>query len=39
VWVDKKMQKTLQAFGFSPLDFKEDDFLTQGYVVQLGRFN
>lgn len=41
VWVDKKnaenIVKTLQDFGFSSLDIKEEDFLSPGYVVQLGQ--
>ena len=41
VWVDKrnaeKIMQTLQDFGFSSLDIKEEDFLSPGYVVQLGQ--
>jgi len=41
VWVDKKnaenITKTLKDFGFSSLDLKEEDFLSTGYVVQLGQ--
>ncbi len=41
VWVDKKnaenIVKTLQDFGFSSLDIREEDFLSPGYVVQLGQ--
>jgi predicted nucleotidyltransferase len=41
VWVDKKnaekIIKTLQDFGFSSLDIHEEDFLSPGYVVQLGQ--
>ncbi len=41
VWVEKKnaenIVKTLQDFGFSSLDIKEEDFLSPGYVVQLGQ--
>ncbi len=29
--------QTLQEFGFSSLDLKEEDFLSTGYVVQLGQ--
>jgi len=40
VWVDKKnaeqIMKTLQDFGFSSLEINEEDFLSPGYVVQLG---
>ena len=32
----KKVLKTLDDFGFSSLDLKEEDFLTLGYVIQLG---
>lgn len=41
VWVNQEnarnLVKTLEEFGFSSLDFKEDDFLSPGYVVQLGQ--
>lgn len=41
IWVDKdnaaNLLKTLEDFGFSSLDLKADDFLTPGYVVQLGQ--
>lgn len=41
VWADKKnaenILQTLQDFGFSSLDLKEEDFLSPGYVVQLGQ--
>jgi len=41
VWVDKvnagKIMRTLQEFGFSSLDISEEDFLSPGYVVQLGQ--
>lgn len=41
IWIDKKNAnnfiKTLQDFGFSSLDLSEEDFLTPGYVVQLGQ--
>jgi len=41
VWVNeenaKNLVKTLKEFGFSSLDLKEDDFLSPGYVVQLGQ--
>jgi predicted nucleotidyltransferase len=41
IWLDKKnaanIIKTLHDFGFSSLDLKEQDFLTPGYVVQLGQ--
>ena len=41
VWVDKEnatnIVKVLKDFGFSSLDLKEDDFLSPGYVVQLGQ--
>lgn len=41
IWIDKKnannILKTLQDFGFSSLDLSEEDFLTPGYVVQLGQ--
>jgi hypothetical protein len=40
VWVNeenaKNLVKTLKEFGFSSLDLKKDDFLSPGYVVQLG---
>ena len=40
VWVDQKnaekIMKTLQDFGFSSLEINEEDFLSPGYVVQLG---
>jgi len=40
VWVNeenaKNLVKTLKEFGFSSLDIKKDDFLSPGYVVQLG---
>ena len=29
--------RTLEEFGFSSLDIKEEDFLSPGYVVQLGQ--
>jgi len=29
--------RTLQDFGFSSLDIKEEDFMSPGYVVQLGQ--
>jgi hypothetical protein len=41
IWVNeenaKNLVKTLEEFGFSGLELKEDDFLTPGYVVQLGQ--
>ena len=41
VWVNranaKNIVKTLKEFGFSSLDLNEDDFLSPGYVVQLGQ--
>lgn len=41
IWIDKNnaknILKTLQDFGFSSLDLSEEDFLTPGYVVQLGQ--
>lgn len=41
VWVNeenaKNLVKTLEDFGFSSLDIKEGDFLSPGYVVQLGQ--
>jgi len=41
VWINKEnaknIIKTLRDFGFSSLDLSEEDFLTPGYVVQLGR--
>ena len=41
VWVNEEnarnLVKTLEEFGFSSLDLKEDDFLSPGYVVQLGQ--
>lgn len=41
VWVDKEnainIVKVLKDFGFSSLDLKEEDFLSPGYVVQLGQ--
>ena len=40
VWVNEEnakiLVKTLKEFGFSSLDLKKDDFLSPGYVVQLG---
>jgi len=41
VWVDevnaKNIITTLKEFGFSSMGLKEDDFLSSGYVVQLGQ--
>ena len=41
IWLDKEnarnILKALKGFGFSSLDLKEDDFLSPGYVVQLGQ--
>jgi len=41
VWVDEKnaenIIKTLTEFGFSSLKLKTEDFLTLGYVIQLGQ--
>ncbi len=41
VWVDeenaKNILKTIKDFGFSSLDLKKEDFLSPGYVVQLGQ--
>ena len=41
IWVNeenaKNLVKSLEEFGFSSLQLKEDDFLTPGYVVQLGQ--
>jgi len=41
IWVNeenaKNLVKTLEEFGFSALELQEDDFLTPGYVVQLGQ--
>lgn len=41
VWVNqenaKNLVKTLKEFGFSSLDMKEEDFLSPGYVIQLGQ--
>ena len=41
VWVNEEnarnLVKTLEEFGFSSLDLKKDDFLSPGYVVQLGQ--
>lgn len=41
LWLNKenaqKIIQTLHDFGFSSVDLKEDDFLTPGYVVQLGQ--
>ena len=41
VWVNqenaKNLVKTLEDFGFSSLDIKQEDFLSPGYVVQLGQ--
>jgi len=40
IWVNaenaKKIIKSLHEFGFSSLDLTEEDFLTPGYVIQLG---
>lgn len=40
VWVDienaKNILTTLKEFGFASLDLTEQDFLTFGYVIQLG---
>jgi len=33
----ERIMKTLQDFGFSSLDINEEDFLSPGYVVQLGQ--
>ncbi len=33
----ERIVKTLQDFGFSSLDIKNEDFLSPGYVVQLGQ--
>ena len=41
VWVDEEnaenIIKTIKDFGFSSLDLNKDDFLSPGYVVQLGQ--
>ncbi|MFV1985592.1 MAG: hypothetical protein ACC657_18745 [Thiohalomonadales bacterium] len=41
VWVEKENAKnlltTLKDFGFTSLGLTEEDFLTPGYVVQLGQ--
>ncbi|HEC12994.1 MAG TPA: hypothetical protein ENI80_07050 [Acidiferrobacteraceae bacterium] len=41
LWIDKRnaknILKTLHEFGFSSLDIKEEDFLSPGYVIQLGQ--
>ena len=41
VWVDREnannILSSLADFGFSSLDLKQDDFLSPGYVVQLGQ--
>jgi len=41
ILVDKENEehlvKTLRDFGFTSLAIKEDDFLSPGYVVQLGQ--
>ena len=41
VWVDQanadNILNALEAFGFSSLDIKQEDFLSPGYVVQLGQ--
>jgi hypothetical protein len=41
VWLDKENAKNilnaLNDFGFSSLDLKAEDFLSPGYVVQLGQ--
>ena len=41
VWVDKanadNILNALEAFGFSSLDIKQEDFLSPGYVIQLGQ--
>jgi len=41
VWVEKEnaknIIKALKDFGFSSLELKEEDFLTPGYVIQLGQ--
>jgi hypothetical protein len=41
VWVNKtnatNIITTLKEFGFSSLELNEDDFLSSGYVVQLGQ--
>jgi hypothetical protein len=41
VWVNEKnaenIVKALHEFGFSSLDINEQDFLSPGYVVQLGQ--
>ncbi len=41
VWIDRENARniisSLTEFGFSSLDLNEDDFLTPGYVVQLGQ--
>ena len=33
----KNLLKTLKEFGFSSLGLKKDDFLSPGYIVQLGQ--
>jgi hypothetical protein len=41
LWVDKQnadnMMTVLTEFGFSSLDLSAEDFLTKGYVIQLGQ--
>lgn len=41
LWVDKqnaeRIMATLFDFGFSSLELSADDFLTKGYVIQLGQ--
>ncbi len=41
LWVDKqnadKMMTVLTEFGFSSLELSAEDFLTKGYVIQLGQ--
>jgi hypothetical protein len=41
LWVDKqnadKMMTVLVDFGFSSLELSAEDFLTKGYVIQLGQ--
>jgi hypothetical protein len=41
LWVDKqnaeKMMTVLAEFGFSSLELSAEDFLTKGYVIQLGQ--
>lgn len=41
LWISEEnansIVKTLEQFGFSALDIKKEDFLSAGYVIQLGQ--